>query len=151
MRGHARAGAGLSLANDLRDIAAVAARIDEFCEAEGVAPEVAYAVNLALDELLSNTISHGYRDEEAHRIEVIIRIEGETLVVVTVDDGVAFDPTRVPEPDPTATLDEIEPDGLGLLLVNRMMDRVEYRRQGGCNVVILGKQLAKAAAEDADG
>ena len=35
---------------------------------------VAYAVNLAIDEILTNTISYGYEDEERHRIEIIVRV-----------------------------------------------------------------------------
>lgn len=131
------------LANDLREIARVAARIDEFCSVRGVASEIAYAVNLAIDELLTNTISYGYDDEDPHRIEVIVRREGETLVVVIVDDGAAFDPTQMPDPDVEAPLEEREDGGLGLLLVNQMMDSVDYQRRAGCNVVTLTKNRTR--------
>ncbi len=128
----------ISLENDLRKIARVAARIDEFCLALGVAPEIAYAVNLAIDELLTNTITYGYdEDDEPHRIEVILRMEGKTLVVAIVDDSAPFDPTEMSEPDIDTPLGEREAGGLGLLLVNQMMDGVEYRRKSGCNVVTL--------------
>ena len=60
-----------------------------------MAPEAAYTVNLAIDGLLSNTIGHGY-DDEAHRIMVNVRLEVAALVVAFVDDGAAFDPTRMP-------------------------------------------------------
>ena len=113
-----------SLVNDLRELAGVAARIDEFCAAREVAPEVAYAANLAIDELLTNTISYGYDDDEPHQIEVIVRLEQEELIVVIVDDGVAFDPTQMSELDVEAPLEERDAGGLGLLLVNQMMDGV---------------------------
>ena len=54
----------ISLANDLEQIAVVGARIDEFCESHDIPPQVAYAVNVSVDELLNNTISYGYTDEE---------------------------------------------------------------------------------------
>ena len=134
----------IAFENDLRKIARVAARIDEFCSAHRIAQETAFAVNLAIDELLTNTISYGYDDDEAHRIEIILRLEGKTLVVAIVDDSAPFDPTQMREPDIDALMegqemDGQEMDGLGLLLANRMMDGVEYRRQGGCNVVTLTK------------
>ncbi|MCY4237155.1 MAG: ATP-binding protein [Rhodospirillaceae bacterium] len=137
----------IALTNDLRKIARVAARIDEYCSARGVAPETVYAINLAVDELLINTISHGYDDDEPHRIEVILRLEGNMVVVAIVDDSAPFDPTEIGEPDINALVDgeEIggrEMEGLGLLLVNRTMDGVEYRRRGGCNVVTLTKNMA---------
>ena len=136
----------ISLENDLRKIARVAARIEEFCAAHGVAPEIAYAVNLAIDELLTNTITYGYdEDDEPHRIEVIVRMEGKILVVAIVDDSAPFDPTEMREPDVDVSLDQREAGGLGLLLVNQMMNGVEYRRRGGCNVVTLTKE---AISED---
>ena len=50
------------------------------------------------------------------------------------------------EPDIDAPMDDREIGGLGMLLVNRTMDGVEYRRRGGCNVVV----LTKDAGGDAD-
>ena len=133
-----------SLANDLSEIADVAARIDAFCAARAVAPDISYAINLAIDELLTNTVSYGYDDDDRHRIEIVLRRENDTLVVVIVDDSEPFDPTQMPEPDTEAPLDEREAGGLGLLLVNQMMDRFEYRRQDGRNVVTLTKNTGGA-------
>ena len=134
----------IPLVSDLREIVGVAARIDEFCSAREVAPKAAYAVNLSIDELLTNTIGHGYDDDEPHRIVVIVRLEVEALVVVIVDDAAAFDPTQAPEPDIEATFEDRNMGGLGLLLVNQTMDRVDYQRRGGCNVVTLTKRTGIA-------
>ena len=132
----------ISLVNELREIVGVAARIDAFCEARNLEPQLAYAVNLSVDEILTNTVTHGYDDEDAHRIEVIVRVEGETIVVVIVDDSSAFDPSRAPQPDVEASLESGALEGLGLFLVHQMMDEVEYRRVEGCNVVTLTKSTA---------
>ena len=144
MTGQADAAIEITLANDLREVAGAAERIDRFCAERNISPEISYAVNLALDELLTNTIGHGYGDEDRHRIEVVVRLEGETLVVAIVDDGAPFDPTRIPEAD--AALEGRELGGLGLLLVNRMMDSVEYQRRAGCNIVVLTKNTADQTA-----
>ena len=147
----------LSLANELREIAGVAAKIDEFCASHDLG-HVAYAVNLAIDEILTNTISYGYEDDERHRIEVIVRLEPEALVVVIVDDSLPFDLALVPERDiEGASLEDMPLGGLGLFLVHQMMDSVDYRREEGCNVVTLIKNTAEAespppdADADADG
>ena len=154
MSAEADAAIEIALANDLREIAAAAARIDAFCAGRGISPDTAYAVNLAIEELLANTIAYGYRDEDPHRIEIVLRQEADTLVVAIVDDAAPFDPTRANEPDATASPGEETEDrelgGLGLLLVNRMMDGVEYQRRAGCNVVILTKAARGADPEDGD-
>ena len=132
----------ISLANDLREIAAAAAKIDEFCESLTLEAQIAYAVNLAIDEILTNTISYGYDDDETHRIELILRLEGEILVVVIVDDSRAFDPSLATDPDVDASVEDRDLGGLGLFLVQQMMDGVAYQRIDDCNVVTLTKNTA---------
>ena len=136
------------LANELREIAGVAAQIDEFCAAHDL-QHVAYAVNLAIDEILTNTISYGYEDDERHQIEIIVRVEAEALVVVIVDDSMPFDLALAPERDLEASLEDTPLGGLGLFLVHQMMDSVEYRREEGCNVVTLVKNTEQGEDEAA--
>ena len=132
----------IALANELREIVAAAAKLDAFCEEHELAPEIAYSVNLSIDEILTNTISYGYDDDEPHRIEIIVRLEPDSLVVVIVDDSAPFDLSATPEADVEATLEDREVGGLGLFLVHQMMDKVEYERVDGCNVVTLTKSMA---------
>ena len=129
----------ISLVNDLKEIARVAEQIDEFCASRAIASEVAYAVNLALDEILTNTISYGYADDEPHQIEISVRPEAEALIIVIVDDSAAFDLSNAPTPDIGASLEERPLGGLGLFLVHQVMDSVEYRREGERNIVTLKK------------
>ena len=138
----------ISLVNDLREIAGVAAKIDAFCADRDLPAQIAYAVNLAIDEVLTNTISYGYDDDDPHRIELIVRWEHNQLIVVTVDDARAFDPSRVQELDLASPLEDRALGGLGLFLVQQMMDHVEYQRRDGCNVVTLTKSTEGARASD---
>ena len=137
----------ISLVNDLKEVARVAEQIDEFCTAQDITSEVAYAVNLALDEILTNTISYGYDDDEPHRIEITVGLEAEDLAIVIVDDSAAFDLSNAPTPDIGASLDERPLGGLGLFLVHQMMDSVEYRREEGRNIVTLKKNKTAASAQ----
>ena len=139
----------ISLANELREIAGVAARIDEFCASHGL-QHAAYALNLAIDEVLTNTIEYGYEDDEQHRIELIVRVEEESLVVVIVDDSLPFDLGIAPERDLGASLEDTALSGLGLFLVHQMMDAVDYRREDGCNVVTLVKDTREAELPPSD-
>ena len=88
-----------SLANDLRGISSAAARIDAFCAAQGLSPGIRFDVTLAVDELVTNTIGYGYDDGGEHSIDLVLRVEGDTLTVEIADDGRAFDPLRAPAPD----------------------------------------------------
>jgi anti-sigma regulatory factor (Ser/Thr protein kinase) len=138
----------ISLVNDLKEVARTAEQIDEFCASQDIASEVAYAINLALDEILTNTISYGYADDVPHQIEISIHPEAEALVIVIVDDSAAFDLSNAPTPDVGASLEERPLGGLGLFLVHQMMDSVEYRREEGRNVVTLKKNKTTEQSPD---
>ena len=137
----------ISLVNDLREIAAAAAKIDAFCEEQGLAPQTAYALNLSIDEILTNTISYGYDDDEQHRIGLSLRKEGDVLVVEIVDDGRAFDSSLASDPDIDSSLEERALGGLGLFLVQKMMDDVTYQRRDELNVITLRKNTAQQAEQ----
>lgn len=59
-----------------------------------------------------------------------------------IDNGQPFDPSAAPEADTSLPLDQRDPGGLGIRLIRRMMDRVEYQRVAGENRL----QLEKARA-----
>ena len=99
-----------------------------------------YAVNLSVDEVLTHTIGNGYDDDEPHRIEIVVSMEGDAMVVIIVDDSSAFDVARAPGARLGPTIEDIDLDRPGLFLVHQMMDGVEHRRLGGCNVVTLTRK-----------
>ena len=136
----------LSLVNDLRNIAVAAENIDAFCARHGLAEQIAFEVNLAVDELVTNTISYGYDDDGEHRIDLVLHLEGGALVIEIADDGRAFDPLQAPEPDIEASLQDRAKGGLGIYLVRKTMDTVAYRRHDGRNVVTLTKRTVSRDA-----
>ncbi len=103
---------------------------------------VTQALNLAVEELIINSISYGYPEGTEGRLALSFERRPSEVVVIARDDGRPFDITDVPEPDTHAPLEERTPGGLGLLFVRHLMDRVEYRREAGQNVVTLVKQLS---------
>ena len=134
----------ISITNDVCEIAGVAARIDEFCETRGIGRKIANAVNVSIDEILTNTIAYGY-DNQPHRIEIALCQEADALVIAITDDSKEFDPSGPPpEVDFDATLEDRAVGGLGLFLVHELMDRVDYRRADGRNFVTLTKRLTAA-------
>ena len=137
----------LSLVNDLREIGVAATKIEAFCEERSLSPRIAYAVNLSIDEVLTNTISYGYDDEEEHRIGLTLHLQGDSLVIEIVDDGRAFDSSLEREPNLEATLEERSLGGLGLFLVQQMMDDVAYQRRDAFNVITLRKNTAEQAEQ----
>jgi serine/threonine-protein kinase RsbW len=123
----------LTLTNDLRDLVRVNAAANEFLERCGIAPAATYATSLALEEVLSNVIRHGYEDAGRHVISVSLRVGEAGVELQVVDDGRAFDPLSAPQVDLDAPLEERAVGGLGLHLLRGMASDVRYRRSGGRN------------------
>ncbi len=140
----------ISLVNDLREIAGVAAQIDEFCAERNYAPQIGYAVNLSIEEVLTNRISNGYDDDEQHRIEIILRVEESQLIVEIVDNSASFDLSVTADGDGSPEEGEELLAGLGLFLVNQVMDSIEYQRKNECNILIMSKETHEAFEAETD-
>lgn len=131
----------LRVPNELAVIERLADAVDAFCTDHAVPPPVATNLNLVLDEILTNIISYGFKDDGRHDIEIDLRLDSGTLAVEVIDDGVAFDPLELPPPDLEAALEDRPIGGLGIHLVKSLMDSVEYRREGERNRLSLRKNV----------
>lgn len=94
-------------------------------------PATVYAVELVLEEWLTNVFRHGAGTEVA----VELACDGRRVALHFADDGAAFDPAQVPERVAPATLDEAQPGGLGLFLIRRYSRSWRYARESGRNVM----------------
>ena len=133
----------LAIKNELSELTGLNAAVGQFLAVHGVPHRAAYAVNLAIDELVVNVMRYAYVDDHTHFIEIELAIEGNQVVLRIVDDGRPFDPRRGPALDLHA--EEREAGGLGLILVLEMVDVLKYRRMGESNWVEVRVRLV---AED---
>ena len=132
----------LRIANDLAELTRVAESVDDFCAHQTIPAACAFKLNIALEELLTNTISYGYADTGRHEIAVDIAREGETLVAEISDDARQYDPLQAPPPDLDSAIEDRRIGGLGVHLVKTMMDDVTYAYRDGRNYVTLRKKIA---------
>ena len=108
----------------------------------GLPPNARYLVNLAIEELVTNCVKHGYDDSSEHMIEFVLSIAGRTLTIVAVDDGREFDPSSVPSPDLSQPPDQRPIGGLGIHLLREMTDSMNYERRDGKNRLTLIKGVS---------
>lgn len=130
----------LHLSRDATDIARAAQAVETFCADNGFSPELAFDLNLAIDELATNTMSYGFTAESGDaRIELSVAALDDGRVEVRLDDnGLPYDPfTQAPPPVLDAGVDERPIGGLGVYFVQKLMDETHYRRDGDWNRLIL--------------
>jgi anti-sigma regulatory factor (Ser/Thr protein kinase) len=98
-------------------------------------------LNIALEEILTNIISYGYTDDREHVIRVRLSVQPGEVKAEVEDDGQPFNPFEAPEVDTAKPLEERAIGGLGIHLVRKLMDGLEYQRQEGKNLLVIKKHL----------
>ena len=131
----------LSAVNRLDEIDAINRSFNDFAAENGVPEAARRRINLVFDELLNNVITYAYTDDEEHVIEIVISLAGKRLGVTITDDGRPFNPFEGGPPDTDLSVDDRPIGGLGVHLVQNVMDEVAYERHGTKNVVILVKNI----------
>ena len=97
-------------------------------------------LDVAIDELFTNVASYAYPGGTG---EVTVRFACEDrLVSVTFfDRGIPFNPLDRPDPDVTLPASERKQGGLGIFLVRKTMDAVQYRYESGQNILTIQKHI----------
>jgi serine/threonine-protein kinase RsbW len=126
---------------DLREIERLNRVVRQFGDLHEVPSRTLYAINLALDEVMTNVVRHGFDDPAGQELVAEIEVRKEELTTVVTDQGRPFSPLEAPPPDLTAPLSERSLGGLGIHLIRSLMDGVEYRREGQKNVLTLRKRI----------
>jgi serine/threonine-protein kinase RsbW len=126
---------------DLNDIERMCRLVRQFGELHDVPSRTLYAVNLALDETVTNIVQYAYDDPRGKELLVRLEVSGNELRGDVVDEGRAFNPLEAAVPDLAAPLPDREPGGLGIHLVRSLIDRLSYRREDGKNVLTMSKRI----------
>ena len=121
-------------------------RLHDFIEAEcrevGADEDVAYALRLAMEEVCTNIITHGYTDQRPGPITLTFHAEHGQIAMTIVDRARPFLPDDAPPPDLSADWDDRKVGGLGWFLTRKMTDEVRHEpNPGGGNRVTLIKKF----------
>lgn len=136
----------LTLKNDLGELGRMSALVEAFGKRHALLPDALFDLHLALDEIVTNVVSYGYDDRGEH--EIVVRLtmlsaaHPRRIEVEVEDDGRPFNPLEAGVPDVHATIEDRPIGGLGIYLVRRVMDDLEYRRRQGKNVLVMRKTVA---------
>ena len=131
----------LVLKNEVAEINRLAKFVEELGEELNLTPDLVFNLNLVLEEAVTNVILYAYSKEEQQEIILTVQKSDKNLIFVLTDNGKEFDPTQAPDADITLSAEERQIGGLGIFLIRQIMDKVEYQRIEGKNVLTLGKLL----------
>ena len=123
----------LSVNPTMETVPQVAAFVEEHLEKFDVPMKLSTKLMVAVDEIYSNIV----RYSGASEAQVRIMKETDTLRLVFRDNGKPYNPLDAKEPDITASAEDRAIGGLGIFMVRKMMDNVEYMYKDGQNVLTL--------------
>ena len=109
-------------------------------EAAGFAEGVPDRLALAVDEAATNVIEHAYHGAADRSFEVRYEDRGATFQVEVVDTGAMVDPRAMPRVDLDRYVTERRTGGLGVHLMEKIMDSVTFQRSARRNVCRLVKR-----------
>lgn len=120
--------------DEIRDTVAEVAREGGFSE------KTVYSLQLAADEAASNIIEHAYEGVADAQLSMTCDMKGDEIVITMRDTGRPFNPTSVKEPDLHADLSERQIGGLGVYLMRKLMDNVQYESSRAGNLLTMTKR-----------
>jgi anti-sigma regulatory factor (Ser/Thr protein kinase) len=134
---------------ELVNLEAIRRHVEGVAAALKVNPKTIPDVLLAVNEMATNVIVHGYQGQPGS-IELDIERDRNNLVIRLRDHAPPFDPTLVPPPDVTLPLYKRPLGGMGIYLTRRLMDKVIHRvTHDNGNEVTLIKSLQSSPEENA--
>ena len=130
-----------TLKNDLSELESLTVYLETVAAKWHLAQTTVLQLNLILDELFTNIVTHGFKDDLEHDIAIHMEKRERNLQVTIIDDGCFFDPANAADPEINIPLVEKEVGGLGVFLARQYADDLRYERQKGKNIVTLIKKI----------
>jgi anti-sigma regulatory factor (Ser/Thr protein kinase) len=123
----------LVLGNDASELGRMTQWILGVCKTAALSEKTAFALQLCLEEAVTNIMRHGEGGARATEIVTNVALDDADIVLTVEDDGGPFDPTKFAAPQRAQSLDDASVGGLGICLMRQFARRIEYRRSGGRN------------------
>jgi len=127
----------LTLRSQLPELALVPPWVDALARQHAIPEKRCFAIQLCLEEALSNIIRHGYRSEPDRTLSITFASSSEAGLSFTIEDcAPPFDPTApeaMQEPAAPLSLLDLEPGGNGLPLLRKFSDSLRYERLANGN------------------
>ena len=130
------------ISNKLEQISRITQFIEEIGMSLQLPPELTMGINLAIEEAVNNIIKHGYPEGQFGEIILRVSFAPEELTFLIIDEGVPFDLSRIKEQEAPLDVEQQLTEGLGLFLIRRTMDTVNYTTIASQNYLALTKKIS---------
>ncbi len=138
----------ITILSEISNMSQVTEFINEKLEILQLERKLVLKLDMVVDEILNNILCYGYPDEPGDvTVRVAISSENTKVTMTFIDKGVPYDPLSHEEPVIIHDKDKKKPGGLGLFMVKKTMDEMEYEYKDGCNILIVCKNLDRSIGD----
>ena len=131
-----------SITSEYHNISMVSRKINSFFNEHGVGQKIIDSILITLAEALNNSIKHSYLEEPGNNIDLIVSISKTKVEIDILETGIRrtnFEkPTIQFDPNDLATVPE---GGMGLYIMESLMDSILYNSNKGVNTTTLIKEI----------
>ena len=128
-----RSGNSITVIADDKSMIPVSEFAKSLTEKLTVVPKIANKVSIAVDEIYSNIVNYSGADLATISYE----IKDGRLYMTFADDGIPYNPIKAEEPDVTLSAEERKIGGLGIFMVKKMTESMEYTYEDDKNILSL--------------
>lgn len=130
----------LTIDSNLNNVFLVGLTVEAICSYAPFKAVTAYQVGTSVVEAVNNAIKHAYGNQPGHQVEVDILLNPEGVRFEISDTGrpMRLQGSHKLEYDPE-DLENLPEGGMGLFIINQVMDHVEYKSFGDRNLLTMGK------------
>lgn len=132
----------LTVEASTENLVKVKAFIDELLEQADCSMKTQMQIDLAVEEIFVNIAHYAYAPEKGDAtIRVELEEEPREAHITFIDRGKPYDPLAAADPDVSASAADRRIGGLGVFLVKKTMDDVQYAYRDGQNILTIRKAL----------
>ncbi len=115
--------------------------VDTFLEEHDCNMKAQIQIDVAIDEIFSNIVNYAYEGVGKATIDFGIDEDTRTVSITFSDSGIPYNPLKKDDPDITLSIKDREIGGLGIFMVKKTMDSMDYEYSNGQNVLRITKQI----------
>lgn len=126
----------------VENVGVVTEFVDEQLKAYNCPMKAQYQIDIAIDEIFGNIAYYAYNpDEGLATLRVEVAEDPLAVILTFVDNGIPYNPLEKGDPDISLSAEERESGGLGIYMVKKTMDQIEYEYKDGQNILKVKKNL----------
>jgi serine/threonine-protein kinase RsbW len=131
----------LSVDSSTKHLSEVRDFVAEHAQNVGLSEKDISEIRLAVDEAFTNIIKHAYKNRPSKPVKIEVGVDSKKLWISIMDEGESFKPDEYKAPDILKRIKNKQRGGMGVFLIQKLMDQVQYNRKGTLNEIRMVKHL----------